>query len=103
MWAPARACGATVATPSVAATCSATVGEKPPSPPKPDDSACTTKSPLKPRLTYLSIEALADAPNTDSRPTRATPMISAEAVADVRFGLREAFSTARRPVMPDTW
>ena len=36
------------------------------------------------------------------RPTSATPIISAAAVADVRFGFRFAFSSARRPVMPFT-
>jgi hypothetical protein len=36
------------------------------------------------------------------KPTRATPIMRAEAVADVRFGLRLAFSRARRPVVPET-
>ena len=36
------------------------------------------------------------------RPTRATPIMRADAVADVRFGLRLAFSRARRPVVPET-
>ena len=34
------------------------------------------------------------------KPTRATPIISAAAVAEVRFGLRMAFSRASVPVMP---
>ena len=42
----------------------------------------------------------ADAPNTVMRPTSATPIMSAAAVADVRFGLRFAFSRAIAPVMP---
>src|SRR5688572_15244711 len=36
------------------------------------------------------------------KPTRATPIMRAEAVADVRLGLRLAFSRARRPVVPET-
>ena len=36
------------------------------------------------------------------KPTRATPIISAEAVAAVRRGLRLAFSRARWPVAPDS-
>ena len=35
-------------------------------------------------------------------PTRATPIMSAAAVADVRLGLRRAFSWARCPAVPDT-
>ena len=35
-------------------------------------------------------------------PTSATPTMSAAAVADVRFGLRRAFSWARCPAAPDT-
>ena len=34
------------------------------------------------------------------KPTRPTPIISAAAVAEVRFGLRMAFSRASVPVMP---
>ncbi len=45
-------------------------------------------------------DALADAPNTVMSATSATPIISAAAVADVRFGFRFAFSSASRPVMP---
>ena len=36
------------------------------------------------------------------KPTRATPIIRADAVAAVRRGLRRAFSIARWPVAPDT-
>ena len=42
----------------------------------------------------------ADAANTVMSPTSATPIMSAAAVAEVRFGLRIAFSRAIRPVMP---
>ena len=45
-------------------------------------------------------DARAEAPNTMMRPTSATPIISAAAVADVRFGFRFAFSSASSPVMP---
>ncbi len=42
----------------------------------------------------------ADAANTVMSPTSATPIMSAAAVADVRFGLRIAFSRAITPVTP---
>ena len=42
----------------------------------------------------------ADAANTVMSPTSATPIMSAAAVADVRLGLRIAFSRAIEPVMP---
>ena len=61
---------------------------------------CTTKSPSKPRDTSDSTDVLADAANTVMNPTRATLMSSAEAVAEVRLGLRAAFSAASRPVTP---
>ena len=45
-------------------------------------------------------DARAEAPKTVMSPTSATPIISAAAVADVRFGFRFAFSSASSPVMP---
>ena len=86
--------------PATSATCSAIVGEKPLKPPNPPPSLITTKSPMNPREISLSIDALADSANTSSSATRLTPISSADAVAEVRFGLRAAFSTASFPVMP---
>ena len=55
---------------------------------------------MKPRSTSASADALAETANTVMNPIRATPMSSADAVAEVRLGMRTAFSVARRPVMP---
>jgi hypothetical protein len=45
----------------------------------------------------------AEAANTVMRPTSPTPIMRAAAVAEVRFGLRIAFSRASVPVMPLTF
>jgi hypothetical protein len=70
------------------------------SPPTPKVPGFTTKSEVK----ALSMEALMDvrveAARMEMKPMRATPIISADAVAAVRFGLRMAFSRARFPVTP---
>ena len=47
-----------------------------------------------------SIDDRADVANTEISTTRATPIISADAVAAVRFGLRAALSRASTPVIP---
>ena len=50
----------------------------------------------------LEIDALAEAAKIVMKPTSATPIMSADAVAAVRRGLRIAFSRASVPVMPRT-
>ena len=50
----------------------------------------------------VEIDDFAEAANTVISETRATPIISADAVADVRRGLRIAFSRASVPAMPRT-
>ena len=46
--------------------------------------------------------ALADDPKIDIKVTRATPIISADAVAAVRRGLRREFWVAIVPTTPNT-
>jgi hypothetical protein len=60
----------------------------------------TTKSPVKASSMIWSIDALVEAAKMVMKPTRLTPIVSAAAVDDVRFGLRMAFSRARLPGMP---
>ena len=48
------------------------------------------------------IDAFVEEARMVMKPTRATPIIRADAVAAVRRGLRRAFSVARWPVAPDT-
>ena len=48
----------------------------------------------------VAIDVLAEAANTVMKATSATPIISADAVAAVRRGLRVAFSRASVPAMP---
>ena len=62
----------------------------------------TTRSPKKPLSTVPRIEVEADAATMVMNPTSPTPIISAAAVAEVRLGLRMAFSRASRPEMPRT-
>ena len=45
--------------------------------------------------TAAAIDALVEAARIVMKPTRATPIISADAVAAVRLGLRMAFSRAQ--------
>ncbi len=73
---------------------------KPPGGPKPLDSLCTTKSAANPRSTSAVTDSVAEAANTVMKATSATPMMRAEAVAEVRLGLRAAFSVASLPVTP---
>jgi hypothetical protein len=60
----------------------------------------TTKSALNPRLTSADTDLVADAAKIWMKTTSATPMITADAVADVRLGLRAAFSIASLPGTP---
>ena len=60
----------------------------------------TTRSPAKLSSTVDSTDALVEAPRIEMNATRVTPIISAEAVAAVRFGFRMAFSRARLPATP---
>ena len=62
----------------------------------------TRKSLLKASSTTLSLVALREEASTPTAETTARPIISAEAVAPVRRGLRSAFSPARRPAVPKT-
>ena len=57
-------------------------------------------SPVKPLSIASLIDAFVDATKMVMKPTRPTPIISADALAAVRFGLRIAFSRASSPVMP---
>ena len=59
--------------------------------------------PQRARRRPRPIDALVELARIVMNPTRATPIISAEAVAAVRRGLRLAFSRARWPVAPDTF
>ena len=60
----------------------------------------TTKSALNPRLISDLTDRVAEAANTVMNTTSVTPITTADAVAEVRRGLRAAFSVARRPVTP---
>src|SRR5262245_4979313 len=51
-------------------------------------------------LTTLPTDALIEAAITPNVPIRASPIISAEAVAAVRRGLRRALATDIRPTVP---
>ena len=55
---------------------------------------------MKGRSIVELIEALVEAARMVMNPTTPTPIISAEALAAVRLGLRIAFSRASSPVMP---
>ena len=79
-----------------AATASPASGESPPWP----KVVSMIQSHRAAWSTLLAIEARAEAPNTVMNTTRPTPIIRADAVADVRLGLRVAFSRAMVPVMP---
>ena len=57
-------------------------------------------SPLNARSTAASMDALVEDTKIVMSPTTPTPIISAEALAAVRFGFRIAFSRASSPVMP---
>ena len=92
--------GTTVSTPSTSATASATAAGNPPGGPKAPRFGLHHEVASKPRSTSASTDSVADAANTVMNATSATPMRRADAVADVRFGLRAAFSVARRPVTP---
>ena len=72
-------------------------GSTPPIKPPPESS---TMSPVKPLSIALLIDAFVEATKMVMKPTRPTPIINAEALAAVRFGLRMAFSRASSPVMP---
>ncbi len=84
-------------TPSTPATRSLTAGLNPKAPKPP---WLSTRSAWKPRSTTAEIERWAEVANTLMKPTRATAIRRAEAVAAVRFGDRAPFSRARVPVMP---
>ncbi len=86
---------ATVWTPSTPSISSATDDEK-----AWPTALDTTKSATMSSASVWSRLALADAPSTDIIVTRATPIISADAVAAVRRGLRRAFCSAIRPTAP---
>ena len=60
----------------------------------------TITSPVNVSLTVASTDALKDEAKIVMKATRPTPIISADAVAAVRFGFRLAFSLASPPVMP---
>ena len=59
-----------------------------------------TKSPVNARSMTVPKDALADAAKIEMKATSPTPIISADAVAAVRFGLRMAFSRASCPLIP---
>jgi hypothetical protein len=61
----------------------------------------TTRSAKKLSSIVLSTLSLADDPRIDIVVTRASPIISADAVADVRRGLRSEFWPARLPTVPN--
>ncbi len=63
---------------------------------------CTRKSAANWSSTRSSLVALREAARVPTAATSASPIISAEAVAPVRRGLRSAFSPASRPVVPKT-
>ena len=67
------------------------------SPPK---TLLTTKSPTKFSSTDLSTDAFAESPMIAIVQARVSPIISAEAVAVVRRGLRSEFWPARLPTVP---
>ena len=90
----------TLSTPSTSATCVGDGRREPAEAAEAAASLITTKSPVNPREISLSMEAFTESAKTSRSATRLTPMRSAEAVAEVRFGLRAAFSTASLPVMP---
>jgi len=62
----------------------------------------TTKSAVSVSLTALSVLAFADCPRIDMVATRASPIMSALAVAAVRRGLRSEFWVASVPTEPNT-
>ena len=64
---------------------------------------CTRKSEATCSSTSTSIVLFIDAASTPTADTTASPIISAEAVAPVRRGLRSVFSAASRPVVPKTF
>ena len=87
----------TDSTPGAFSALSLTLGEKP----------CPirlliTRSPTKFFAMLSSTLAFADAPAMDMVATSAIPIISAEAVAAVRRGLRSEFCPASRPTLPNT-
>lgn len=82
-----------------AETCCANAGSRPPDIIVPES---TTRSPVNPSSTAASSEARVEAASIAMNPTRPTPIINADAVAAVRFGLRIAFSRASSPEMPRT-
>ena len=77
-----------VPTSGSAATSFASVGLSPLPPKLP---ALMTRSPRNDWVTVLSTDALSDAANTVNSVTTPTPTMSADAVPDVRRGLRMAF------------
>ena len=78
-------------------SCAARSGLRPPEPPTLDD---TTRSPLNVFSTFAATDAFVDEAKMVMKPTRATPIINAAAVDDVRFGLRIAFCRANVPLTP---
>jgi hypothetical protein len=90
-------------TPVAADTCGrllsrwASAGSIPPARPAPES---ITMSPAKLRLTAELIDAVVEEARMVMKLTRPTPIISAEALAAVRLGLRMAFSRASLPAMP---
>ena len=84
------------ATPGVAATRSATSAVTTPRNPVP----LTAKSAISWVSTDAATASRTDAANTVTNATRPTPIISADAVAAVRRGLRTAFSRASEPATP---
>jgi hypothetical protein len=89
--------------PVAAATCGralsfwASAGSMPPVAPAPE---LITKSPAKDRSMLALMDAVVEEARMVMNPTRPTPIISAEALAAVRLGLRMVFSRARVPVTP---
>src|SRR3954467_6957184 len=69
-------------------------------PPNPNVPESSTKSPVNCSLKMLWIDALADEAKIVMKPTRATPIINAAAVVEVRRGFRMAFSRANAPETP---
>src|SRR5436309_5758286 len=88
--------GLTVLTPGTCATRLAASGENDEKP----SVFWTMNCAWEPLLTASWMVLRALAAKIDANATRATPTISAAAVAAVRPGWRIAFSRARRPVIP---
>ena len=78
-------------------SCCASAGLTPPLSPAPESM---TMSPAKLRSMVELTDAVVEAARMVMKETRPTPIISAEALAAVRFGFRIAFCRASFPVTP---